>query len=214
MSLQLKQSWSLCYEEKVWKIPEDFIKTVDGHHFVKLAGSNATFANFVSPGLAKFQKNLSLSMTKGFKGLQSLRNSAQYGQASCESSLFSSAGPQPKKKARKQTSCKENEVMSFIVPAFDVNPGGNVEFLAVSHPLCDVWVRFDAAIIELCIQYIRFEGLEVEQTRAPRAMEEPLDGQAKVVQMGGGRQAIKAVGADGKASYRYIKKSASGVDEK
>lgn len=202
MPVHVRQSWAISYDDKCWKVPEDFTQVLQDKTFVKLAGSNATFSNFLLPGNEKFQKNLSLSMSKGFKSLQNLRNAASNPEEQPENSLFGS--PKGKKRAKKTTSNKETEIVTMVIPDLEHASGGNVACLSASHPLQDVWVHLDSDALELSFRYMRSEGLEITQKRG-YASEEADEGKLKTLSMGGGRKASKQVGQDGKTTWKYVK---------
>jgi hypothetical protein len=200
MPVHVKQSWTISYDNKDWKVPEDFVQVVQDKTFVKLAGSNGTFSNFLVPGTEKFQKNLSLSQSPGYKGLQNLRNSASTPEEEPENHLFGS--PKGKKRAKKSTT--NNEIVTMVIPEMVGASGGDVLCLSSSHPLRDVWVQLDPEGLELCFRYMRSEGLEISQKRS-YASEAAVEGQAKAVSMGRGRKAVKQLDEDGKATWKYVK---------
>jgi hypothetical protein len=202
MPVHVKQSWTISYDNKDWKVPEDFVQVVQDKTFVKLAGSNGTFSNFLVPGTEKFQKNLSLSQSPGYKGLQNLRNSASTPEEEPENHLFGS--PKGKKRAKKSTTNKTIEIVTMVIPEMVGASGGNVLCLSSSHPLQDVWVQLDPEGLELCFRYMRSEGLEISQKRR-YASDAADEGQTKLVSMGSGRKAVKQKGEDGRATYKYMK---------
>jgi hypothetical protein len=201
MPVQVKQSWVICYDDKSWKVPEDFIKTLDDQPFVKLAGSNATLANFLLPGNEKFQKNLSLSMSAGFKSIIALRNAALNIEEPTENSLFGSPTKKPKK--AKKIVAKESEIINLRIPDFEHSSGGEVAALSATHPLQDLWVKLDAEALDLCFRFMRSQGLEPNQKRS-YSSEEAEEGKPKVVNMGNGRKAVRTVDDEGRVSYKYV----------
>ena len=201
MALEIKQSWMVKYESKTWKIPDDYVKLVEGRPFVKLAGYNVTLANLLVPDQQSFVRNLSLSSSKGFKSLQHLRNATQDPEESDGGGLFGKTSASPKKKTRKAVLQKDTSILAVRLP-----DGGSVDMLSSAHPLQDVWISLDSEAFEKCIDYMRAEGLEAEQKRKyGGADEEEQPAKKKAVAMGGGRKAVRAVGADGAATDKYVK---------
>lgn len=196
MALEIVQQWTVRYENKIWKIPDDCVKPVEGRPFVKLAGYNVTLANLLVPDQKGFVRNLSLSKSKGFKSLQHLRNATQHPEESDGGGLFSSASAVPKKKAKKTLLQKDTSILAVRFP-----DGGYVDMLSSAHPLQDVWISLDSEAFEKCISYLRAEGLDAEQKRRYGAAgEDEQPAKMQAVAMDGGRKAVKAVEYDDTAT--------------
>lgn len=175
-----------------WSVPHDMVKTVDGVEFVKLQPSR----NYGFVKLVKGKQSTasdSLSNAKGYLTLQQLRSNFGLEASDAAASLFDVDEQQAKKKKKLAKKHAKDEVTVLPIQL----DGVIVKILSAAHPAESVWVEASSLSISTAIDFIRRNGLEVEEAAAEVAALAP--GEFK---MGGGRVATKV---DGR--LKYVKKN-------